>query len=73
MNTYRNMKTGLDGNDDGFPHTLSQTSGVKRYLTFIGNDEQHVEKKKCSVTEMNSHVVSVEDGVVGNKKQNCLF
>ena len=68
MNRYCNMNTGLDGNDDGFPHTLSQTRGVKRCLTFISNDEQHVEKKKCSVTEMNSHVVSVDHGVVGNKK-----
>ena len=72
MNTYHNMNTGLDGNDDGFPHTLSQTRGVKRCLTFISNDEQHVKKKKCSVTEMNSHVVSVDHGVVGNKKQKTV-
>ena len=45
MNTYCNMNTGLDGNDDGFLHTLSQTRGVKRCLTFISNDEKHVEKK----------------------------
>ena len=62
------MNSGLDGNDDGFPHTLSQTREAKRCLTFINSDEQHVEKKKCSVTEMNSHVVSVQHRVVGNKK-----